>query len=115
MSICSMKSQNHHYAVIFASSLRPQNDGGAAYDDMAQTMATLAATMPGYLGHVSARDAHGFGITVSYWKSEEAILNWKQQVDHAAARDAGCHQWYTEYSVEVTRIERAYRWKRKQE
>ncbi|MEM1193170.1 MAG: hypothetical protein AAGH42_07220 [Pseudomonadota bacterium] len=55
--------------------MRPQNDGGAAYDDMAQTMATLAATMPGYLGHVSARDAHGFGMTVSYWKSEGAILN----------------------------------------
>ncbi|MEO1149847.1 MAG: antibiotic biosynthesis monooxygenase [Pseudomonadota bacterium] len=110
-----MKSQDHHYAVIFASTLLPQSDEGAAYEKMAHAMAKLAATMPGYLGHVSARDAQGFGITVSYWKSEEAILNWKHHVDHTVARDQGRERWYADYKVEITRIERAYQWKRDEE
>jgi heme-degrading monooxygenase HmoA len=71
-------------------------------------MVELAAQQPGYLGIESARGADGFGITVSYWESEEAIANWKANMEHRAAQDAGKGTWYAGYSIRIARVERAY-------
>ena len=49
----------------------------------------FAATQPGYLGLESTRGADGFGITVSYWRSEADILAWKRNAEHAIARPLG--------------------------
>ncbi len=59
-----------YYAVIFSSQRRDGDDGYAA---TAGRMVELAATQPGFLGIESTRGADGFGITVSYWESEDAI------------------------------------------
>lgn len=101
--------QPPYYAVIFCS-LRPQLDAGASdgYDEMADQMAELATTMPGYLGRESARGSEGFGITVSYWQDEAAIANWKANMDHKAARDYGRTRWYEHYELRVAKVERAY-------
>lgn len=94
-----------YYAVIF-SSLRTPGDQG--YGEMAERMGQLAAQMPGYLGIESARGVDGFGITVSYWESEEAIANWKGQLEHLAAQDRGKREWYRHYELRVARVERGY-------
>ena len=94
------------YAVIFSSLLKGVD--GAAYDAMARRMAALAAQAPGYLGMHSARGADGFGITVSYWESEEAIANWKAHAAHQAAQQAGANDWYAHYELRIGRVERAY-------
>ncbi|NHK29339.1 antibiotic biosynthesis monooxygenase [Parvularcula flava] len=94
-----------YYAVIFANQLREPAPG---YEAMADRMAALAETMPGYLGIESTRNSEGFGITVSYWESESAIVNWKKQSDHLAAQDKGIREWYAHYQLRVARIERAY-------
>lgn len=95
-----------YFAVIF-SSRRTGDDEG--YEEAAQQMLALAAQQPGFLGAESARDAQGFGITVSYWDSEAAIAAWKVQVDHQQARAAGRSRWYAHYEVRIARVERAYR------
>jgi heme-degrading monooxygenase HmoA len=56
----------------------------------------------------SARDAAGFGITVSYWRDEAAIAAWKRQSDHAAIRIRGRKLWYQHFEVRVAKVERAY-------
>ena len=94
-----------YYAVIF-SSTRTEGDNG--YGETADRMVELAATMPGYLGIESARGEDGFGITVSYWESEEAIANWKRQAEHLAAQKRGRADWYEDYIVRVAKVERAY-------
>jgi heme-degrading monooxygenase HmoA len=94
-----------YYAVIF-SSLRTKGDNG--YGHMAQRMAELAKEQPGYLGVESARGEDGFGITVSYWQSEEAIRNWKQQAEHVAAQEEGIRNWYQHYELRVAKVERGY-------
>ena len=94
-----------YYAVIF-SAQRSAGDNG--YNDTAQRMVELAATMPGYLGVESTRGADGFGITVSYWQSESAIAGWKAHMDHRAAREKGRTQWYGHYELRVAKVERAY-------
>jgi len=98
-----------YYAAIFSAQ---RNDGDHGYDEMAARMVELAATMPGYLGIESARDEKGFGITVSYWESEEAIANWKRNVEHLQAQRRGRGEWYKEYNVRVAKVERAYELKK---
>jgi len=94
-----------YYAVIFSS--QRGDDQHAAYAEAAERMLALAAQQPGYLGAESARDAEGFGITVSYWESESAIAAWRAQAEHAAVRRLGRERWYQQFELRVARVERA--------
>jgi heme-degrading monooxygenase HmoA len=94
-----------YYSVIFSSQRQPEDRGYAA---MADRMVQLAAEQPGYLGMESARGADGFGITVSYWTTLEAIAAWKAVAEHRAAQKGGQSTWYTHYELRIARVERAY-------
>jgi heme-degrading monooxygenase HmoA len=94
-----------YYAVIFTSQ---RTEGDQGYGRMAERMEELAAQQPGFLGIESARDAGGFGITVSYWVSEEAIARWKANAEHAVAQEVGKATWYSAYALRIARVERAY-------
>ncbi|KAA2285008.1 antibiotic biosynthesis monooxygenase family protein [Arenimonas fontis] len=94
-----------YYAVIFSNQRQGPDDG---YGETAQRMVELAATMPGFLGVESVRGEDGFGITVSYWESEEAIAAWRRHGEHAAARVRGREAWYAHFELRVARVERAY-------
>ena len=94
-----------YYAVIFASR---RSAAGQGYGATADRMVELAAQQPGYLGVETCRDAEGFGITVSYWRSEEDIRAWKRNAEHALAREQGRRQWYEHYELRVAKVERAY-------
>jgi len=101
-----------YYAVVFSS--RRNDDDTEGYAAAADRMLELAAQQPGYLGAESVRDASGFGITVSYWRDEAAILAWKHQAEHAATRARGRADWYQRYELRVAKVERAYGWERAQ-
>ncbi len=94
-----------YYAVIFTNQ-RAEGDKG--YGKMAERMEELARGEPGYLGIEGARTAEGFGITVSYWASEEAIVAWKANMEHRSAQAAGKKTWYEGYSIRIAKVERAY-------
>ncbi|HXN35795.1 MAG TPA: antibiotic biosynthesis monooxygenase [Opitutaceae bacterium] len=94
-----------YFAVIFTSY---RTEGERGYATVSQRMEELAALQPGYLGIESARGADGLGITVSYWESEEAIASWKANAEHQVAQDAGRKVWYSEFTLRVARVERAY-------
>lgn len=92
-----------YYAVIFTN----QRTGiDAGYAAMADHMAQIAAQQPGFLGMESVRDASGFGITVSYWTSEEAITAWRTHAGHRVAMSRGHSQWYEHFETRVARVER---------
>ncbi len=77
---------------------------------MAARMVELAAQQPGFLGAESVRGVNGFGITVSYWSSAEAISSWKAHTEHLATQEMGRHKWYERYEVRIAKVERAYGW-----
>jgi heme-degrading monooxygenase HmoA len=95
-----------YFAVIFASRRSASDDAG--YAAMAARMEELAKTMPGYLGIDSARDASGFGLTVSYWRDEASIVNWRQNAEHLAAQQQGRREWYERFDLHVARVERSH-------
>jgi len=89
--------------VIFTSQ---RTEGDHGYDAMADRMVELATKQPGFLGVESARDAGGFGITVSYWSSLEAIAAWRAHAEHRVAQETGRKQWYAHFKTRVARVER---------
>jgi heme-degrading monooxygenase HmoA len=91
------------YAVIFESQRSSETSD---YGSVADRMEALAATMPGYQGHVSARGADGFGITVSYWDSLEHIAAFRAHAEHGGAQNSGRARYYTRYDLRVARVER---------
>jgi len=92
-----------YYAVIF-STLRTAVDKG--YIETAERMETLAKEQDGYLGVESARSE--LGITVSYWKSLDAIVQWKNNAEHVIARKQGKELWYQKYQLRICKVEREY-------
>jgi heme-degrading monooxygenase HmoA len=110
------------YAVIFSSQLaeRTQPTGKAhvtsndtpitsaerSYEIVGERMVTLARASAGYLGHESTRDENGFGITVSYWSSLEAIAEWRSQSEHKLAQQLGRQDFYQSYNLRVARVEK---------
>lgn len=71
-------------------------------------MDELSQKQDGYLGIESYRNEDGKGVTISYWKSEDDIRNWKKVVDHLAAQKLGREKWYSYYSTRVAKVERHY-------
>jgi len=98
-----IKTFNPYYAVIFTST---QNQNIEGYEEMANKMERLAKQQPGYLGMDTAKNE--VGITVSYWKSLEAIKHWKQQAEHDEAQQKGRNNWYSWYHIRICKVERDY-------
>ncbi|MEV0065832.1 MULTISPECIES: antibiotic biosynthesis monooxygenase [unclassified Amycolatopsis] len=94
-----------YYAVIFTSR---RTEGDHGYAERTARMSALAAEQDGYLGEESARDESGLGITVSYWRDEEAIAGWRKNLEHTESRRRGRAEWYEEFEVRVARVERSY-------
>jgi heme-degrading monooxygenase HmoA len=93
-----------YYSVIFTSVRTPADPEG--YAAMADRMVELGSGQPGFLGVESVRDAHGLGITVSYWASLAAIRNWREHAEHQVAQSQGRSTWYHEYRLRICRVER---------
>ncbi len=92
-----------YYAVIFTSIKHEETEG---YAVTAEEMVRLAADQEGFLGVESAREE--VGITVSYWASEEAIKNWKNNERHLVAQKLGYDKWYKAYKTRVALVQRDY-------
>ena len=101
------RSAQHCFAVIFSS--KRTAEVPEDYDAASKAMVELAAKQPGFLGIESARGSDGFGITVSYWDSLEAIRNWKDVPSHAAVQVKGRRTFYERYEVRVCTVERGYK------
>lgn len=96
--------QTPYYAVIFTSKKTIEN---SSYAEMANRMLELAALQPGYIG-VDSVSENEKGITVSYWRDEKSIQQWKEQMEHQQAQKLGKTRWYDSYSVRVAKVERSY-------
>lgn len=75
---------------------------------MPKRMLALATQQPGFLGAESARTPSGFGITVSYWRSLDAIADWKAHAEHKIAQEMGKSDWYIHYELHIAKVERPY-------
>ena len=98
------------YVVIFRSTRKL--DDGQLYSLWSEKMENLVKTIDGYEHHFGFRDetTRG-GVTVSYFKSLEAISKWRQLDDHKVAQQLGRDSFYEEYSIQVCEVLRDYGFK----
>jgi heme-degrading monooxygenase HmoA len=97
-------TQEAPYTAVIFTSVRTAGDRG--YAAAAAAMDALARQQPGFLGVESARE--GIGITVSYWRDDQAARAWKQVVEHLLVQRAGRALWYADYRVRVATVYRDY-------
>jgi len=69
-------------------------------------------SQPGYLGRESLDGPGGHELTVVYYATEEAILQWREHAEHLVAQRFGRERWYEAYEVRIARVERSYRFQR---
>ena len=93
-----------YWAVIFSSQRTDADQAG--YEAMSARMKELVQRQPGFLGFDTARGADGFGITVAYFESLEAIAAWRANAEHRAAQNLGRERWYNSYRLRVAKVER---------
>ncbi len=98
-----MQNFTPYYAVIFTSILKENVEG---YSEMAEKMEALAKQQSGFISMDSSRTE--IGITISYWKTLEAIKLWKQHTDHLVAQQKGQDEWFNWYNVRICKVEREY-------
>ncbi len=99
-----------YYAVVFSS--QRTGDDADGYGKMADRMWELAAQQTGYLGVEMVHSDDGFGMTVSYWASLDAIRNWREQAEHKIAQAQGREKWYEKYKLRISLVETEYSFER---
>ena len=98
------------YVVIFRSTRKL--DDGRLYSQWSEKMENLVKTIDGYEHHFGFRDETTRGcVTVSYFKSLEAISQWRQLDEHKVAQQLGRDSFYEEYSIQVCEVLRDYGFK----
>ncbi|GLF95804.1 antibiotic biosynthesis monooxygenase family protein [Streptomyces yaizuensis] len=99
-----------YYTVVFTSVLTEDTEG---YTETAAHLEELVREIPGFLGYEHAADPGGLGITVAYFRDEESIAVWRQNLEHRAAQRTGIKRWYERYSLHVGCVERSHSFERK--
>lgn len=92
------------YAVIFKATINRLDE---AYSKTASRMRELALNEYGCSEFVSVTEGDQ-EISISYWKEQKDIIEWKQNVEHLAAQELGKTVWYKSYQVQIVEVIREY-------
>ena len=92
-----------YYAVIFSST---KTDNLEGYLEMDALTMQLAQEQEGFLGFESCNNGNK-GIFISYWKSMEAISQWKQNMIHIQAKNNAV-KWYKRYLSQICKVESSH-------
>ena len=89
---------------IFRNRLKPENID--EYYAWAGRMGALAKTMPGYVSHKTFTAEDGERVTIVEFADEASQRRWATQADHLEAKKKGRSDFYTEYKIQICRVER---------
>jgi len=91
---------------IFRSRLRPDNQ--EAYQHTADRMHELAQTMPGFVSIKTFTATDGERVSIVEFESEETHNAWRRHPEHQEAQRMGRELFYSEFQVQVCKLERVY-------
>lgn len=92
------------YAVIFRATVGELDQ---QYSVAIERMKSLAFDKYGCLEFFALMEGEK-RVAISYWNSEEDILNWKSNSEHLQAQAHGKDKWYESYTVQVVEVQREY-------
>jgi len=91
--------------ILFRSKLTAK--AGDDYQAMNAEMETLVRQNPGFIDVKSYTGADGERLTVVWWRDEESLAQWKNQLRHREAQNIGRQKWYEYYDMDVATIIRS--------
>jgi heme-degrading monooxygenase HmoA len=91
---------------IFRSRLRPEHE--EAYQRVAARMHELAQAMPGFVSIKTFTAPDGERVSIVEFKSEETHNAWRQHPEHKEAQRLGRELFYSEFQLQVCKLDRAY-------
>ena len=89
---------------VFRSRLRPGIQ--AEYVALVERMNEIAKTMPGYVSHKGFFAEDGERVTIVEFAHEDGLRAWRTNREHLAAQKLAREKYYTEYHVQVCKLER---------
>ncbi len=90
---------------IFRSRLVPE--ATEEYALVAESMSELARSIPGHISHKTFSAGDGERVTIVEFETEDAQQAWATHPDHITAQERGRAEFYSEYRVQVCRVERS--------
>ncbi|ELQ6218014.1 antibiotic biosynthesis monooxygenase [Cronobacter dublinensis] len=95
-------------AVLFEAQALPQAQ--QRYFDLAAGLKPLLADAPGFidLERFQSLTAPDRFLSLSWWESEEAVRQWKDNLMHQAAQQEGKERIFAHYRIRVAQVLRDY-------
>lgn len=95
-------------AVIFEANAEPAHQ--ARYLQLAAELKPLLADIDGFIDieRFQSLTTDGKILSLSWWRDEEAILRWKQNLFHQAAQAEGRASIFACYRIRVAQVVREY-------
>jgi len=94
--------------VIFE--VRPHPGMKSAYLDTAERLRPLLARVDGFLSieRFESLTEPGKVLSLSFWRDEEAVRQWRNVEEHRRAQSAGRQTIFADYRLRVARVLRDY-------
>ncbi|SFE12095.1 antibiotic biosynthesis monooxygenase family protein [Paracidovorax konjaci] len=95
-------------AVIFEA--RPSAAGRAEYLERAAALHAELQHIDGFLGieRFESLTSPGKLLSLSFWRDEDAVAQWRRHPGHRSAQDAGRGGVFADYRLRVARVLRDY-------
>ncbi|HFK5770648.1 TPA: antibiotic biosynthesis monooxygenase family protein [Enterobacter ludwigii] len=95
-------------AVLFEAQAVPAHQ--ARYLQLAAELKPLLADIDGFIDieRFQSLTTDGKILSLSWWRDEEAVRRWKQNVFHQAAQREGREAIFTYYRIRVAQVVREY-------
>jgi heme-degrading monooxygenase HmoA len=90
--------------ILFRSKLTDQ--AGEDYQSMNAEMDALVRQNPGFIDAKAYTAEDGERLSVIWWRDEESLREWREQVRHREAQNTGRKKWYAYYKMEVASVTR---------
>ncbi len=80
------------------------------YFELAAALKPLLEKQPGFIAveRFQSLVDEGKLLSISAWESEEAIVNWRTQLEHKQAQDEGKNNIFSRFRIRVAHVERDY-------
>ena len=100
------------YIVVFKSTRTLESN--ELYDHWSEVTERLVKEVSGFIDYYGYRDpVTRIGVTIAHFESEESVKRWKELPQHLEAQELGRTDFYENYHVYVSKVEREYSWHRK--
>jgi len=85
--------------VVFRSRLRDASS--ADFQQLAERMHALAASMPGFISYKVYVAEDGERVSIHEWESAEHLRAWREHPEHRQAQERGREDFYSDYTLYV--------------